>query len=207
MLEYCLERTLPTLAKRRNPEGAFQLLARMSWQIQESIYLSHGDPFWTIGDFYDVIARTNFPFLQHAKIKPWSVMCYEQRRHSRFIHADAHAVAGHARLCHFKYRITNAVSITDADLVIRKPFNSEVFAELTETEIIATQEALPVMVGVHLVDKYGAVLPSVTREIPLRITFNIELANYPPSLDWRFPDGRSDSLAVPRHVARKTDIY
>jgi len=81
------------------------------------------------------------------------VMCYEQRRHSRFIHANADAVASHARLCYFKNRITNAVSITDADLVIRKRFDSEVFAELTETKITATQEALPVMVGVHLVDK------------------------------------------------------
>jgi hypothetical protein len=38
-------------------------------------------------------------------------------------------------LCHFKYRITNPVSITDADLVIRKSLNCEVLAELAETEI------------------------------------------------------------------------
>jgi hypothetical protein len=43
-------------------------------------------------------------------------------------------------LCHFKYRITNPVSITDADLVIRKSLNCEVLAELAETEITPPSE-------------------------------------------------------------------
>ena len=59
-------------------------------------------------------------------------MCYKQRWHARLVHADADAVARHAWLCHFKYRITNAVSITDADLVIKESLDSEVFSELAE---------------------------------------------------------------------------
>jgi hypothetical protein len=43
-------------------------------------------------------------------------------------------------------------------------------SELTESKITAVQKALPVMVRVYLVDKYGAVLPAVTG---LRITIVI----------------------------------
>src|SRR5271169_4481224 len=179
----------------------------MSWQIQEGVNLGHTDSLWTVINFYNVIACTNFSLLQHAKVKPRSSMCYEQRWHTRLVHADSDAVARHAWLRYFKYRTTDAVSIADAHLVIRKPLHREVFAELTESKITAAQKALPVMVRVHLVDKYGAVLPAVTREIGLRITIDIELAHHSPSRNRGFPDCGSDSFAVPCHVARKADIY
>jgi hypothetical protein len=62
------------------------------------------------------------------------------------------------------------------------------------------------MVRIHLVDEYGAVLPSVTFQIGLRITVDIELAHHSPSIHWRLPDRRSDRFAVPCHVAREADI-
>src|ERR1700726_3097549 len=108
----------------------------MSWQIQEGVNLGHADSLWTVSNFYNVIACTNFSLLQHAKVKPWSAMCYEKRRHTRFIHADADAVARHARLRYFKYRITNTVSIADAHLAISKSLNGEVFSELPVDEVI-----------------------------------------------------------------------
>ena len=134
-------------------------------------------------------------------------MCYEQRRHPRFIHADADAVARHSRLCHFKYRVTDAISIADAYLVVSKSFNGKVFSELAKSKVTAAQNALPVMVRIHLVDEDSAVLPAVTFQVGLRITVDIELAHQPPSINWSFPDGRSDRFAVPCHVARKADIY
>src|ERR1700683_3153820 len=51
LLEHCLERTLPTLAKCRNLQRAFQLFARMSWQIEEGVSLSHTDSLWTVSNF------------------------------------------------------------------------------------------------------------------------------------------------------------
>ena len=160
----------------------------MSRQIQQGVNLSHADSLWTVSDFYNGIAGPNLSLLQHAKVKPWSSMCYKKRRHTGFIHADPHAIARHARLRHFKYRITNTVAIANADLVIRKSLDGEVFSELAETKIVAAQKALPVMVRIHLVDEYGAVLPSVTGEIGLRITIDIEFAHHSPSINWRFPD-------------------
>src|ERR1700690_215785 len=179
----------------------------MSWQIQEGVDRGHTDSLWTVSNFYNVIACTNFSLLQHAKVESWSVMRYEQRWHTRLVHADGDAVARHAWLRYFKFSTTDAVSIADAHLVIRKALHREVFSELTESKITAAQKALPVVVRLHLVDKYGAVLPSVTGEIALRITIDIEFAHHSPSRNRRFPDCGSDRFAVPSDVARKADIY
>jgi len=207
LLEHCLERTLPTLAKCRNPQRALQLLAGTAWQIKECVNLGHTGSLWTVSNFYNVITRANFSFLQHPKVESWPVMFYEQRCHPPFIHADADAVARYAGLRCFKYRTTDAVSISDAHLVIRKSLDGEVFSELAETKIAAAQESLPVMVRVHLVDEYGAVLATVTCEIGLRVTIDIESAHHSPSCNRRFPDCGSDCFSVPCHVARKADIY
>src|SRR5271170_5186040 len=102
LLEHCLERTLPTLAECRNPQRALQLLPGMSWQIQEGVNLGHSDSLRTVSNFYNVVARPNFSFLQHAKVESWSVVRYEQGRHPRFVHANADAEARYARLRHFK---------------------------------------------------------------------------------------------------------
>jgi hypothetical protein len=107
-------------------------------------------------------------------------MFYEQRWHPRLVHADADAVARHARLCHFKVSAADAVAIANADLVIRKSLNSEVFSELAESKIVAAQKALPVIVRIHLLDEYGPLLSTMTSEIGLRITIDIELARHSP---------------------------
>jgi hypothetical protein len=179
----------------------------MSWQIQEGVNLGHGDSLWTVGDFYNLVARPNPSFLQDAKVKSWSVMFYEQGCHPRFIHANAHAVARYARLCHFEYRIANAVAIANRDLVIRKLLNSEVLSELAEDEVVTSEKAFPVVIGIHLINKNGALLPTMTGEIALRIANNIELAHHLSSLNGTFPDRGTDGLTVPCHVAWKTDVY
>jgi hypothetical protein len=188
LLEHCLERTLPALAKRGNAQSALELIARVSGQIQEGVNVGHGDALGTASNFYDVIARANFPFLQHAKVESWPVMFYEQRRHTRLVHADADAEARHARLRYFKYRATDAVSIADADLVIGKSLDGEVFSELAVDEVVTPEKAFPVAIGAHLVDENGALFPAVTGEIGLRISINIELARRSPSINWGFPD-------------------
>src|SRR5580704_15280881 len=134
-------------------------------------------------------------------------MRYEKGWHPRFVHANADAVARYAGLCHFKDRITNAVAIADADLVIQKLLNSEVFSELAEDEVFASEKAFPVEIGIHLINKNGALLPTMTGEIGLAVADNIELPHHLSSGYWTFPDGGTHSLAVPRHVARKTNIY
>src|SRR5215813_361349 len=156
-----------------------------------------------ISNFYDVVARTDFSFLQHAKVESRSVVSYEQGRHARFIRADADAVTGHARLCHFEHRATNAESITDTDLVISKSFNSEVFSELADTKISAAEKAIPIAVRIHLVNEHSALLSAVTGEICLRVTFNIQRAHQPSPFYGKLPDRGSHSLAVPCDLTRR----
>jgi hypothetical protein len=134
-------------------------------------------------------------------------MCNEQGRHPRVIHANTDAVARHSWLRHFKYSTTNAVAIANADLVIGKSIHSEIFSELAEAEVITPEKTLPVVIGVHLINKHCPLLSTMTREIALGVTINIELARHSPSRDRRFPDCGADGFAAPSHVARKTDIY
>jgi hypothetical protein len=65
-------------------------------------------------------------------------MCYEKSRHASFIHPNANAVASNPWLGYLKYGITDPIPITDADLVIWKPFDGEVFAKLPKSKILAT---------------------------------------------------------------------
>src|SRR5580700_3411635 len=55
LLEHGLERTLPTVAQRRNAQRSPQLLAGMSWQIQEGVHIGHTKSLRTVGNFYNVI--------------------------------------------------------------------------------------------------------------------------------------------------------
>jgi hypothetical protein len=207
LLQHCLERTLPTLAKRRNPQRALQLLARLSGQIQESVYVGDTHSLWTVGNFYNVIASPDFSLLQHAKVESWSVMFYEQRWHPRFIHPNADAVARHAWLRYFEDRAADAVSIADADLVIKKSFNGKVFTELTVDEVIASEKAFPVLIGVHLINENGTLFTTVTGQIGLCVSIYIEPARHSPARGRSFPDCGLNSFASPRHVAGKADIY
>src|SRR5208283_1426620 len=152
----------------------------MSWQIQEGVNVGHADSLWTVSNFYNVIPCTNFSLLQHAKVESWPVMRDEKRWHTRLVHADADAVARHAWLRYFKFSTTDAVLIADAHLVIRKSLNGEVFSKLPVDEVITSEKTSPVVIGVHLINKNGAVLPSVTGKIGLRVTIDIELAHHSP---------------------------
>ena len=102
LLQDRLERSLPACAQGWDTERSFQFLARMSRQIQESVDVGNGHSFWTVGNFYDVIARPNLSFLQHAKIKPWPSVRDKQGWHARLVHADADPIACYAWLGHFK---------------------------------------------------------------------------------------------------------
>src|SRR5262249_24676916 len=179
----------------------------MSWQIQKGVNFSHGDPFWTVSNLYDVVARPDFSFLQHAKVKPWSSVCDKQSWHARFVRADAATVTSNARLRPFEHRTANAESITDTDLVISKSFNREVFPELADAKVSAAEKALPIAVGVHLVNEHGALLSAVTGKICLRVTFNIQPTHQPSPLHRKLPDRGSHRLAGPCDFTRKADIH
>jgi hypothetical protein len=179
----------------------------MSRQVQKSVNLGDRGPLRTIGNLSDFVSCANFPFLQHSKIESRFAMFYEQGCHPGLIHAHADAVARYARLRHFEYCITNAVTIANANLVIGKSLNREVFSELAESEVFPSQKAFPVEVNVVLIDKDGALFTPVSGEIALGVADNIELAHDLSSLNRAFPDRGTHGLTVPCHLAWKTDIH
>jgi len=63
----------------------------------------------------------------------------------------------------FRVHILGEHTPVSQPLVIQRPLPREVFAELTESKIVAAQEALPVMVRIHRVDKYGMVESALVR--------------------------------------------
>ena len=63
------------------------------------------------------------------------------------------------------------------------------------------------MIGLHLINKDCALLPSVTRQVALAVAIDIELAHHPPSLSWTFPNRGTDSLRIPCHFPWETDVY
>jgi hypothetical protein len=87
-----------------------------------------------------------------------------------------------------------------------KSINREILSELAESKIITPEKVLPVLVGLHLLDEYGALLPAMTSEIGLHIAIDVELACHPSAFNGKFPDRCSQSLAVPRDFTRKADI-
>src|SRR5262249_15359707 len=143
---------------------------------------------------------------EHTEIESWALVRDQQGRHPGLVHADADAVAGHARLRHFKERPADMVTVADADLAVGQALNGKVLSELPEGEIASLQLALPVVIRIHLVDKNGAMLSTMTVQIALCVAIDVEPPNQAATLHWRLPHGRADGLSAPRDLAGKTYV-
>ncbi len=176
-------------------------------QVEERIDVCDGQVFGAIGDLHNFVAGSDLTLLQNTEIKSGPVMCDKKGRHTRLVHANANPVAGYAWLRDLKHRATDAIAVSDADFIVEKIFDSEIFSELPEGEICAAKLLLPVVIGIHLIDEHRPVLSTMTNQICLLIAIDIELADHSPPLNREFPDRCSDSFSVPRNCTRPSDIY
>ena len=64
----------------------------------------------------------------------------------------------------------------------------------------------PVTVRVHLIHHDGPMFSSVSGEIPLPVTIDIQASHHPPALQGFLPDGGMNGFAAPSNVARKTNV-
>jgi hypothetical protein len=64
-------------------------------------------------------------------------------------------------------RFNWVIAVTDTHFVVRQAVDSKVFPKLSVREIVATELALPVTVGIHLVNHDGAVQASITSKVSL----------------------------------------
>jgi hypothetical protein len=124
-------------------------------------------------------------------------MSYEQGWHARFVHADAHAVAGDSWLRDLEESGADAVAVADTDVGVGEAIDCEVFAELSKGEVVSAQFSFPVVVRIKLIDEDCAVLASVAGQIALAIAVYIEPPHYAPARNGSLPDGGVDGFSFP----------
>jgi hypothetical protein len=128
-------------------------------------------------------------------------------RHLRLVHADAHAVTRDARLCDLEQSLAYPVAIANARLLVREPVDREILPELPAGEVISTELAFPVMIGVDLIDEYGPMFAAMSDQVALPVAIDIEPPNHPGPADCVFPHGGVDGPALPGHILRHADIH
>ena len=137
----------------------------MPGEVEEPVDLGDRHLLRAGGDLDDLVSRLDLALLEHAEVEAGAAVGDEQRGDARVVHADPDAVAGDAGLGDLEDGGADPVAVADADLVVAQPLDGEVLAELPVDEVASSELALPVAVGVDLVDEDGALLAAVAREI------------------------------------------
>src|SRR5262249_10109944 len=204
--EHSLEGKFPAGTQGRDTQSALYFVFGGLWKIEQCIDSRDRQAFRSVAYLDDLIAGSYLALFEHTKVEPGAVMLDEQSRHTRLIHAYAHAVAGHTRLRHFEQRPSDPIAIAYADLAVGQTFDGEVFSELPEGEIAPLEFTLPVAIRIHLVDKHRAVLSTVTAQITLCVAIDVGPANQATSLHRLLPYRRVYSLTAPCDLAGMTDV-
>jgi len=105
----------------------------------------------------------------------------EQGGHPRLVQADADLEAGDPRLGDLQDRAAHAQPVADAHLVVGEPGDGEVLPEDPVAVQDPAQLALPVAVGLQLVDEHGPLLAAVPDEVGLRVTVDVRPADPHPT--------------------------
>src|ERR1051326_5835420 len=204
--EQRLEGAAPAGAQGRHAQRALQLAARVAGLVQQRIDLEYAHALGARGDPNDLVAGRHFAFLQHTEIETRSAVRDQQRGHPRLVHADAHPITGDARLGNLEQSPADPVTVADAHLPVGPAVDREVLAELPMGEVVSTELALPIVIGVDLIDEDSALLAAVPGQVPLPIAVYVEPPYHAAALNRRLPNGGVDGPAPPRDVARQAHV-
>src|SRR5215470_8881891 len=142
--------------------------------------------------------------MQNTEVEPRSSARCQQGRHSRFVHPNADAIAGNARLSNFEECATDLITIADVDGIVLQSLDGEILAELSVDEIGPLQLLLPIAIRLHLVHEDGPVFTPVPGQISLSVTVQIEPADPTATTHRILPDSGVHSAPPPLNVARKS---
>ena len=170
-------------------------------KIKQSIDLGDRDALRSIGHLEDRVSRADLAFLDHAEVEPRPLMRNEQRGHLRIAHPYADAIASDPRLRHFEQRVANSIAIANADFVIGEAIDGQVFSKLTVLEVLPIKVVFPVSVGFELIHHHRPVLSTMSSEVPLSVSIDIEAARHHPSGHRPLPDSGVNYPALPLDVA------
>src|SRR3954447_874007 len=158
------------------------------------------------GALDDLVSRLDLALLEHAEVEAGTAVRDEQGGNARVVHPQADAVARDAWLGHLEDGAADPEAVADADLVVAEALDGEVLAELPVDEVVASELALPVTVGVELVDEHGAHLAAVPGEITLPVALDVEPAHPARTRDRILEHAGEDGLPLPGDVLRHAHV-
>jgi hypothetical protein len=184
---------------------------RMIRKVEKRIDIRDRHSLLDLPHLHDFVTRAHFAFFKNAEVVSRSATGGQQRRHSGLVHPDANAIAGNSGLRDFEECTPDPIPVADAHRVIGQTFDCEIFAELCEGLGIAQRGPLelllPIVIRLDLVDEDGAVFASVSLQVSLTVTVQIEPADPTPAMDRIFPDSGVHGATPPLDVAWETDVY
>jgi hypothetical protein len=104
-------------------------------------------------------------------------------------------------------RAADPITIADTHCIVGQSFDREVLAELTMDEVSPLQLFLPMTIRFDLVNKDCALLASVTGEVTLTVSIQIQPANPTAVMHRIFPDPSVHSTSVPLDISWKPNVY
>ncbi len=159
--QQCLERTTPARAQGRDAKRALQLATGVTRLVEQCTDFGYGHTLGARRDPHDLVPSLDFAFLDHTEIETGPAVRDQQRGHLRLVHANTDPVTGDARLRDFEQSAADTVTVTYAHLLVTKAVYGEILPKLSMGEVVATELALPIVIGVDLIDEDCPVLAAV----------------------------------------------
>jgi len=132
---------------------------------------------------------------------------HQQRGHPIVTEAEPDPVTGSSGLGDLELGLTDAVPVTDADLVVGQPLDGEVLPEDPPAEVGPVQVSAPVLVGVRLVHHHGTLLAAVPVQIALPVAVEVQPPGRHRPVDRLLPDAGVDHPVAPGDVPRPADVH
>src|SRR5438477_12774528 len=142
----------------------------MIGRIKERVDLCDSHSLFRLSHLYDFVAGADLAFLQHAEVEPRSSARCQQCRHPGFVHPNADAIAGNARLSDLEQRAADLITVADAHGTVGQSFDREVLAKLSVDEVGPLQLLLPIAVRFDLVDEDGSLFTPVPGQVALTVS-------------------------------------
>src|SRR6266542_5652855 len=177
----------------------------MTRRIEERVDLCDGHSLLRLSHLHDFVAGAHRAFLLDAEIEPRPSAGSQQCRHPGFVHSNADAIAGNARLSDLEQRAADLITVADAHGIVGQSFDREVLAELTVDEVGPLQLLLPVAIRFDLVDENGALLTPMPRQVALTVSVQIQPGDPTAATHRILPDRGAHRAPLPRDVARESD--
>ena len=179
----------------------------MIWQIEKRVDLGNSHSLLRLSNLHDFVARLHLAFTQDTEVEPGTTTGRQQCRHPGFVHPNADAIAGHARLRDLEQCAADLITVADAHGIVGQAFDREVLAELSVDEVGPLQPLLPIAMRFDLVHEDGSLLTAVPGQVTLTVSVEIQPAYTTTATHRILPDPGMHSATFPRDVARKSHVH